>query len=339
MPIPKLLNRLVLLIGLGLALHVSIILLTTEARSLSIIYDLKLWHYIVIICCIIIPWMGTAGRMWVWSRFLGEKIQYFEAVRVVVVSEVISAVSPTLIGGTPIRAAMLHNRGFKVSSIGFILTYSIVEDLIFYFAGIIFVIFFGGSIINQILDSLKNLLNPDVYIVLGLVAFLLITIWIWQKNKNSENGNPKNGFTQKIYNVLKDMKEHLLKVLNHGKWSMLASIIILFAQWAAKMTILVVLFYAFNIKMDTITIYIRQWITFVLMLLVPTPGASGGAEASFLLMFGNSVPRDILFLVASVWRLFTYYFILLLAVTFYLILTYVFNYNEEDVNNAKHLDS
>ncbi len=75
----------------------------------------------------------------------------------------------------------------------------------------------------------------------------------------------------------------------------------------------------------------QEWVIFVTMLFIPTPGATGGAEASFLLIFGKSIPSDISFLVVSVWRLFTYYFILLMAVVLYTVLSYVVSKKEEIV--------
>ena len=68
----------------------------------------------------------------------------------------------------------------------------------------------------------------------------------------------------------------------------------------AKFSVLIVILHAFNIDFEAIQIYIRQWVIFVTMLFIPTPGASGGAEASFLLIFGKSIPSDIAYLVVSV---------------------------------------
>jgi glycosyltransferase 2 family protein len=315
MPLSKILNRLILLVGIGVAVHVIIVLSTTESESLTVLTRLSIWHLLGIFICMIIPWFGTAGRIWIWARFLGEKIQYSECVRVVIVSEVISAVSPTLVGGTPIRAAMLHNRGFKASSIGFVLTYSIVEDLLFYFTGIIVAIFMGGSAIIQVGDSLANILTKYGLWIASAIILLSIILMI-NRRMNPKNQESKTSWRSKISATLQDMWRHFRSVIKTGKVNAVLSLLVLFSQWAAKLTILVILFDAF-----------------VMMLVVPTPGASGGAEASFLLMFGNSIPSDIMFLVVSVWRLFTYYFILLIAVAFYLILTYVLGYKENEIEH------
>ena len=53
---------------------------------------------------------------------------------------------------------------------------------------------------------------------------------------------------------------------------------------------------------------------FVAMLFVPTPGGTGGAEAAFLLVFSNLIPRAAVGPAMAGWRLITYYFMLLVGV-------------------------
>ena len=115
----------------------------------------------------------------------------------------------------------------------------------------------------------------------------------------------------------RDMKSNFKFVFSDGKLRMLIGIIVLFAQWMSKFSVLLVILHAFDIDFDAIQVYIRQWVVYVTMLFIPTPGASGGAEASFLLIFGKSIPSDISFLIVSLWRFFTYYYLLIAAVSIY----------------------
>jgi uncharacterized membrane protein YbhN (UPF0104 family) len=71
------------------------------------------------------------------------------------------------------------------------------------------------------------------------------------------------------------------------------------------------------------------------MLFIPTPGASGGAEASFLLIFGKSIPSEISFLIVSIWRFFTYYYVLIACVILYTTITLTMKKQEEiEIDNA-----
>lgn len=160
----------------------------------------------------------------------------------------------------------------------------------------------------------------------AIPAYLKITHYLPQRLKRLVTSTKI-----KFNNSLQDMKSNFKLVWQHGKLRMVFSFAVLLVQWMAKFSVLIVILHAFNIDFEAIQIYIRQWVIFVTMLFIPTPGASGGAEASFLLIFGKSIPSDIAYLVVSVWRLFTYYFILLMAAILYTLLSFFVESKEEIV--------
>jgi len=95
---------------------------------------------------------------------------------------------------------------------------------------------------------------------------------------------------------------------------LLLSVLILFFQWFTKFTILAFILHSLNIHFSWFDMYIKQWIVWMSMLVIPTPGSSGGAEAAFLILFKDNLTGDLQNLVVSTWRFFTYYFILILSV-------------------------
>jgi len=74
--------------------------------------------------------------------------------------------------------------------------------------------------------------------------------------------------------------------------------------------------------------YLQQWIVYITMMFIPTPGATGGAEASFYLIFDGEIPKKLLTLIVSIWRFFTYYFMLFTAI----ILVQLFSVRLKKVN-------
>jgi uncharacterized protein (TIRG00374 family) len=114
-----------------------------------------------------------------------------------------------------------------------------------------------------------------------------------------------------------ETKSTLKLILEKGKLTFLLSFFILIVQWFAKFSILTIILFALGIDVSFINIYLRQWLVWLTMIFIPTPGATGGAEASFYLLFGPSIPSDVIALIVSTWRFFTYYFIMLSAVLIY----------------------
>ena len=331
----KILNRLILFIGLGVAAHIVFVLLTTERELLKHIGQLSLLHLFLIAVLMILPWLGYATRIVMWSGFLGEIITFVDALRVVVTADVASALSPTAVGGAPIKAGLLLNRGYKNGSVGFMLTWGMIEDILFYSLGILIAAWYSNELmtelwttINKFVSSNQNILLVFIGIILSYFAlFKLNLLSKYLKLKYYLPAKIKNSilnFRQKIKQGLEEMKASFSLAFRHGKTRILLSFIILILQWLSKFSILVVIVHAFGIDFETIQIYIRQWVVYVTMLFIPTPGASGGAEASFLLIFGNSIPKELSFLIVSLWRLFTYYVVLLTAVFLYSYLTILF---------------
>ncbi len=335
-------NRLILFISLGVLGHIIFVLSTTERSLLSYLTRLSYIHVALIIVLMIFPWIGYAARVVMWSSFLKEKIKFADALRVVITADIASALSPTAVGGAPVKAGLLLNRGFKSGSVGFMLSYGIIEDIVFYTTGIILAAFFSAGLITSIWVKFSAFVLEYKLYIIGFGLLVAAYIYLLRKRKipvafRIMHYLPEK-FKQKIYTFrsnfsqsMIDMKANFRFALSHGKLRMLLGITVLFLQWMSKFSVLLVILHAFNVDFNLVQIYIRQWVVYVTMLFIPTPGASGGAEASFLLIFGKSIPHDITYLVVSVWRLFTYYFILLAAVIFYSFLTFLLRKEEEEI--------
>lgn len=336
----KIINRLIVFISLGVGALILFVLLTTDRSLLGYLNKLNFGYIVAILILLYTPWTLYALRVYFWSKFLKENISYRTLLKIVITSELASALSPTAIGGAPVKAALLLNYGFSAGSAGFLLTYGVVEDVIFYATGILLATFFSIGVMSEIGPALQNLVAENLVTIITIV--LLITSYIYLSNKQKI---PKafrlwtyipDKFKQlffririKVIESFTDMKSNFKSVFRSGKKYMAISLFLLFMQWMAKFSVLMVILHAFGVDFELVQIYLRQWIVYVTMLIVPTPGGSGGAEASFLLIFGNTIPADLSFLIVSLWRLFTYYLVLLSAVIFYNALTFIFKKDQK----------
>ncbi|MEM1323912.1 MAG: flippase-like domain-containing protein, partial [Bacteroidota bacterium] len=103
------------------------------------------------------------------------------------------------------------------------------------------------------------------------------------------------------------------QIVREGKLPFLFSMLALVFQWLCRLSVLAALILALGLEVNWLELWLLQWLLFISMLFVPTPGATGGAEAAFILLFGALLPQKLIGLLAAAWRLLTYYFILLLA--------------------------
>jgi uncharacterized membrane protein YbhN (UPF0104 family) len=84
-------------------------------------------------------------------------------------------------------------------------------------------------------------------------------------------------------------------------------------QWICRYSIISLLLASMGIPVRPVLFMVLQVFVFALMTLVPTPGAAGGAEVMFSLMYHAFLPAGTIGLVTAGWRFLTFYFLLLLA--------------------------
>jgi hypothetical protein len=69
----------------------------------------------------------------------------------------------------------------------------------------------------------------------------------------------------------------------------------------------------FGYEVDPIRCFALQWVVYTMTMFIPTPGASGGAEASFLLAFSSILPPEIAGFIMTAWRFVTFHILVALA--------------------------
>ena len=85
--------------------------------------------------------------------------------------------------------------------------------------------------------------------------------------------------------------------------------------WASRFLVVNCLAAAFSPVSDHMLLYARQLVMWVILLISPTPGASGFAELAFAGFFKDLLPAlGLIGAVALVWRMLTYYLYVVIGV-------------------------
>jgi glycosyltransferase 2 family protein len=315
----KTINRLFLLVGVGLLLHVIFLFTTIDKKSFSQLLNFKPIYLLAIAILALGPWVGHSLRVIIWSKFLKHPIKFRDAIHVVVANEVGSAVAPTAIGGGPVKIGMLMKYEMPASKATFMVLLSACEDLIFYISGIAITFIYMREQIYQMggfITQNKWLFYGSLGVLLFVLVFKKVTGTILRKSLNylpAKSANKIRSIRRKVLSYFSDIGSTFGELAREGKTELLMSVCLLFFQWFTKFTILAMILLALGIDFSLSDIYIKQWILIITLLFIPTPGASGGAEAGFLLLFNQNLDGDMANLIVSTWRFFTYYYILMLG--------------------------
>jgi uncharacterized membrane protein YbhN (UPF0104 family) len=104
-------------------------------------------------------------------------------------------------------------------------------------------------------------------------------------------------------------------VVARGKGRFALTWLLTALQWSCRYSVVTALAYflAPQARVDPVLFFLLQWAVFTALNFVPTPGASGGAEAAFVLVYSALLPARVIGIATAGWRMLTFYFQLALG--------------------------
>ena len=303
-------------------MHLIFLLLTNDKNIFQYLSNIKIPYLLIILCLILFNWVGHAIRIVLWTRYLKKQFKFKDALRIAVYTELGCSVTPTIIGGGPIKLALLIKNGLSTGKAGFLTLFNGVEDFIMYSTVLAVAFVHSRETVFKIFSSIGTAFQNNWRMVVIIILGIIILRWVLLKSGLLKNKSliplKYQDSWNKLMNELKggwkEMLESFNTVRKDGFRYFIVSFTILLMQWISKFSVLLVLLWALNIDFKPFQVYIQQWIVYLTMIFIPTPGATGGAEATFFLLFEKQIPKDLLPLIISTWRFFMYYLMLFLAV-------------------------
>lgn len=255
-------------------------------------------------------------------RILTEKkLSWKDSFQVIMLWEFSSSVTPTMVGGSAFAIYFLNKEGLNWGkSTGIVMITAMLDELFYIVAVAITLFLIGNSLFD--IDPILGF-NPMTYFYVGYSIIITLTLLIFL----AVLINPH--FTKKL--ILKVYSITILK-----KWSPSAerfgneliatseelkgksakywiyAFLLTALSWTARYLVLNCLVLALNPDLgfnliQQVKIYAEQLIMWVIMLVSPTPGASGIAELSFSAFFKDYFPENSHAAVAVLWRAISYY--------------------------------
>jgi len=287
-------------------------------------------------------WLGL-GVLMVATRELGytwqlriltdRKISRWACFEIVMLWNFFGAVSPSMVGGTPMAVFMLNKEGISLGRSTAIVFTILFFDQVFY-SGIPLLVslMIPQQDIFAPLDMIKSdVLGTSVYSafctawvgIAAYVAFLVAALFV----------APRwiNWWLVRLFMLpfLRRWRVHGLHLAEelllashdlrgrHTLWWLRAWLATTVA-WLGRYLVLICVLLAFaDRSWDLFSLLLaagRQAVLYIIMTLSPTPGGAGIAEMGFTWLFKDLVPAGLALSLAIVWRLLAYYPYLLLGI-------------------------
>jgi uncharacterized protein (TIRG00374 family) len=255
-------------------------------------------------------------------RVLTERqLSWLDSWHVVMLWEFASSVTPSVVGGSAFAIYFMNREGISLGKSTAIVFTTAMLDEIFYILMVALLLLSMGVDFIKVGNALP--FDPTFFFFLGYSVIILMTLGIMLGIFIAPKGIKK--LLMKLFSVsfLKKWQPKMeatgdeliaasieLKGKPFGYWAKAFTATAL--TWTARFMVLNFLILALNPELgfhiiQQILIFAKQLVMWVIMLISPTPGASGIAEISFSAFFKSDFPEHTHVAVAVLWRAISYY--------------------------------
>ena len=315
-PVPTPLRRIIWLIPLTALGSLTYSILTTDWSALESTLRIDGRFLLLAIALAFVPWLTNSLRLRNWLRFFGHDVSLGQALGAVISGELGASVSPTALGGGPFKVAVLREYGVPLSRSTAMMGLGTLEDacfaLIIMPIGLVITGLWRKPLAWDIPSPTPSWTWFLFPVGLGLLAMLVDRFFLHKALKHRLRDSWR-GFRR-------GFRDSFQLVGRRGAGTLGRNILLAMVQGMARYSIITALVAGLGFPANPLQLAVTQWLCFTAMTLIPTPGATGGAEASFLLLFHGLVPDATMGLAMFLWRFLTFYMLVGTALVVFLML-------------------
>ncbi len=248
------------------------------------------------------------------------KLNWRDNWHVIMLWEFASSVSPSMVGGSAFALFFINAEGIKLGRSTAIVLITALLDELFYIISVFAVLLVVGT---NILTSLELPFNPMLFFFIGygfiIALTTIITLGVFvapQAFKSILMQLTRIPFLKRWAALAEKTGDEIIttseefKGKSFGFW--IRSFTVTALTWTARFLVLNCLILALNPDipfslLEQLSIYAKQLVMWVILLISPTPGASGIAEIIFPAFFASDIPANMHAATALVWRAISYY--------------------------------
>jgi uncharacterized protein (TIRG00374 family) len=319
----KIVRILIVVIPLAFAGNIIYILLTSELEILQQLRNYSLWYLALAAVLVFIPWLAHSARILIWSVAFDKKMTLSDSFKTAVATDVGGAIAPTAIGGSYVKLALLARFGFSPGEATLVTLLGTLEDAFFFIFAIPISLAITGAWdnpgIRQVGDNIETFWP---YLTgLGLIASLAYVLLKIRRKIGPlrRNGtDPTNmSLVTRIRERIGVYKTQFLTALDFVRRRHIATFIacafLAGIGWICRYSVITLLAEGLGCDADPILLFMLQWVVFTLMTMFPTPGAVGGAELSFALIYRGVLPAESIPILMGGWRFLTFYLLMIVG--------------------------
>ncbi|MCM1163970.1 MAG: flippase-like domain-containing protein [Muribaculaceae bacterium] len=296
-------------------------------------FDANVWHTIHwnarVIGCIFLAWIFMVGRdfglSWRFRTLTDRKLRWNQAIRVNMLCEFTSCVTPSAVGGSAFGMLYLHREGIPLGRATTLMMTTLFLDELFFVASLPVMMIlipykdlfgFAGSVfstglqtvfwaIYAVLLAWTALLFTGILVKPKVIHSIINRVFKFKWLKRWAAKADKTGYEMELTSAE-------LRQRNWKWWIKVSGATVL--SWCSRYLVVNALFLGFVPAASQCVVFARQFVVWVVLMVSPTPGGSGVSEWLFTTYYGDLIhSAGMALVIALFWRMVSYYIYLIIG--------------------------
>ncbi len=323
-------RALFVLIPAGVLLNVGLTLFLSDRVAFGGLGSIQTPYLLGAMAMALVPWGTHVLRMKIWTSFFHRSISVCSLFRVALGTTLGRAISPTVLGGGPVKVGLLVKNGVKPARAVTLSLIGSIEDGVLFIVGLLVaVVVAPPEPLFKLVSHVQGAGDSFLYLlVLPVLFFVGLLLWYFRTllDRLLSRLPYYQKLRDKLFDTCSRIRSALGLIIRHGKSRFAFTVLLALIHWTCWFGMAYVLLKGLGISASPFYVFLLQVLVMGGTVLVPTPGGLGGAEALFLLMFGGLVTGEHIGVLTAAWRFVTFYEPVLLA-AFLFLLFFVIGYN------------
>ncbi len=308
-----------------------ILMLSSTGEAQGIIFTLAPWSIIAALSFTVLAWVLWSMRIMVLVHALGGSLKFTKAFKIVMASVFVAAVTPSSIGGEPMRIYMLSQESITRGgmSTGDATALTIGERLIdFMFFAVALPILFLVVGLSIDLEGLKYfLIGSALLLALGslFVAYVALHPHKFKDKVDKldsflkifiKNDAKRWKTIRKIEKEFDAFSRSIRVIFKKKRGHFLLTFLLTSGIWILHLTTPSLILMGFGLEPMWLVSMTFQLIIALVTMIPVSPGGSGLAEFSAYLLYSQKIPKEYVGPMVLVWRVLTFYMNMIFGLIF-----------------------
>lgn len=311
-------NKILLAVGSSLAVLIGITIFTVDEKTWTAMQDLNLVYLLVVAGAMLLTWLLNGVKLKVLASGVDFKLPLLAAVEIGLVGKFFSNVTPSGIGGQPLKIIALSKADISSGKASAIVVVELIFRLLFFAFSLPLVLINLKSAVTNYVSPIVLVSSISIFILIlfFIIYFLLyhprnlVASWFWLLNTSLAtkllSRDRRYSWKRSVAREVRVFYQTVWLYLKDSKLQLLLGFILTALMWSAQFTVLYFIVTGFNLGTSLGYIFLLQLLVYTIVIFIPVPGGSG-VEVILASLLGQTLDGSLVGVIVASWRFFTYY--------------------------------